>query len=201
MKKLEDLIGSLDKSALELCNGKYDDNIFELDFNLWGLVHILAEENPDGLKAAFEFSDKTIETIKSATRLSVSSLASAHLLSFVLIDDKEKIEHAIDNLELDNNQYIYLFNTVHYDDISFAYWLLTNRLASKDVSYASVVFDIPKYLLEKIKHLTDLKLRNLASQFPPTFRLRYCQNLISDRLNGHENRAISYLKSIQLSLK
>lgn len=201
MKKLEDLIGSLDRSALELCHGKYDDNVFELDFNLWGLIHILSQENPKSLKNVFNFTDKTIETISSATRSSIGSLASAHLLSFTLADANEELEQAIDSLNLDNDQYIYLFNTVEYDEFSFAYWLLANRLAAKDVSYASVIFDISEHILKKIKQLTDLKLRTLASQFPPVFQLRYCQSLIFDRLNNHENKAISYMKSIQLSLK
>lgn len=201
MDKLEDLIGSLDRSAIEICNGLGDDNIFELDFNLWGLIHILSQNNPEQLKKAFKFSDKTIEDIRTATRSSVGSLASPHLLSFTLSDSNEDLEQAIDNLKIDNNQYVYLFSTLQCDEFSFAYWSLVSRLAAKDVGYASVVFDIPNYILNKIKPLTDLKLRNLAAQFPPAFQLRYCQSLISERLNNHEDRAVSYLKSVQLSLK
>ena len=91
--------------------------------------------------------------------------------------------------------------SIRYDDFSFAYWQILNRLSLKNVDYASVVFGVSTTIVEKIKSLTDLKLRLLAAHLPPAFHLRFCQNLIVERLNRSDLSAISYFKSVQLSLK
>lgn len=201
MINLNGFIDYLDNSALDLELGRHDDNVFELDLNLWALVHMLAQEHPDELKLSFNFSDDVIAILRSASRSSVNSLASAHLLSFVLLHSEDEVEESINSLTVGSHPYIYLQKSIRYDDFSFAYWQILNRLSIKNVDYASVVFGVSTGIVEKIKPLTDLKLRLLAAQLPPTFHLRFCQNLIENRINRSSLAAVSYFKSVQLSLK
>lgn len=201
MFKLNGFIDYLDKSALDLEMGRHDENVFELDLNLWALVHMLAQDYPHELKSSFNFNDDVIATLRSASRSSVSSLASGHLLSFVLLQSEEEVTQIINNLRLSSHPYVYLQQSIQYHDFAFAYWQILNRLSQKDVDYASIVFGISTGIVEKIQPLTDLKLRLLAAQLPPAFNLRFCQKIIIDRLQPSDTAAVNYFKSIQLSLK
>lgn len=199
--KLENLIDKLDESAENLSKGHYDENVFELEFNLWGLVHLLAKESPAELKESFKFSDEVVSALGLASRTSIGKLANPHLLSFALKSKESSVREAIDELKIENYHYVYLSNSVDYDEFSYAYWQILNRLSIKDLDYAAVVFGVSTSLADEIRSLTDIKLRLLAAKHPPVFQLRFCQSVILERLNDTGSEAISFFKGIQLALK
>ena len=127
----------------------------------------------------------------------LKSLASVVLISFQLEIPESEI---ISRLTGSYDPVIFIHRSV--DEFDCAYWLLFNRVATKDIVMAKEVFGVSKNLAEHVANVTDSQLRYMSSSTSTNFSLRFLPNTIKEVLsNTRENITYSILKKMQQSLQ
>ncbi|EKO6659840.1 hypothetical protein P0041_004664, partial [Salmonella enterica] len=126
-----DVIGSFDRFAVQLSEEKPDQDIYEFDLTLWTLLKLLSANAPSQVSNHFSLPEDLVNKLASTPDSYLSQLASGVLLGFKLETDQMEV---IDTLAGSYDSVICLKNVV--DDFDAAYWLLLNKLASRNLDMA-----------------------------------------------------------------
>lgn len=122
-----DIIGAWDARAVNLDQEEADRNVYEFDLTLWNLLSTLAKERPDDAASQFSLGMDTVQKLSLATPSQLEALASGVLISFKLETAEQNI---ITRLSGDYDPVVFINHSV--DEFDAAYWLLFNRVASRD---------------------------------------------------------------------
>jgi hypothetical protein len=170
-------------------------DIYALDLTLWSMLSTLARQKPSQAAAQFSLSARTLETLASAPRKRLKTLASGAILSFQLATPEQAII-----AKLSRPYRGEVFSRRKADQWGAAYWLLFNRLASKDTEIAKEVFGASRTLSQAVAVASDHQLRHLANTIVVSFTLRCAPTLIEEILNAHPTTTCAMLKKLQQSL-
>lgn len=192
-----DIIGSMDVRAVNLDQEEADRNVYEFDLTLWSLLSSIAKERPEYAAAQFSLRERTIEKLSTATRYQLAALASGVLISFKLETPEQTI---ISRLNDDYDPVIFVNHTV--DEFDSAYWLLFNRVASRDLEMAKEVFGVSGELSTIVAKATDSQLRHMSGATVTHFTLRFAPSIIEEILDDNrEEMTHPVLKKLQQSLQ
>ncbi|AMY86152.1 hypothetical protein AW51_23615 (plasmid) [Salmonella enterica subsp. enterica serovar Anatum str. USDA-ARS-USMARC-1736] len=88
------------------------------------------------------------------------------------------------------------------DEFDAAYWLLFNRVASRDPEMAKEVFGVSRELAELVAKATDSQLRHMSGTTVTHFTLRFAPSIIEEILDdSREELTHPVLKKLQQSLQ
>lgn len=163
-----DVIGSFDKFAVQLSEEKPDQDIFEFDLTLWTLLKLLSANAPSQVSNHFSLPEDLVNKLASTPDSYLSQLASGVLLSFKLETDQMEV---IDTLAGSYDSVICLKNVV--DDFDAAYWLLLNKLASRNLDMAMQSFGVSSGLASSVAASSNSQLRSLSHRVVIRFSLRF----------------------------
>lgn len=163
-----DVIGSFDKFAVQLSEEKPDQDIFEFDLTLWTLLKLLSANAPSQVSNHFSLPEDLVNKLASTPDSYLSQLASGVLLSFKLETDQMEV---IDTLVGSYDSVICLKNVV--DDFDAAYWLLLNKLASRNLDMAMQSFGVSSGLASSVAASSNSQLRSLSHRVVIRFSLRF----------------------------
>ncbi|MFU2510665.1 hypothetical protein [Pseudoalteromonas sp. ASV78] len=191
-----DVIGSFDRFAVQLSEEKPDQDIFEFDLTLWTLLKLLSANAPSEVSNHFSIPEDLVKKLASAPDSCLSQLASGVLLSFKLETDQMEV---IDTLTGSYDSVICLKNIV--DDFDAAYWLLLNKLASRNLGMAMQNFGVSSGLASSVAASSNSQLRSLSHRVVIRFSLRFDIDVLDQFLSAAlvDTTAI-ILKKIQQSL-
>ncbi|RGP81953.1 hypothetical protein BC355_18115 [Vibrio cholerae] len=191
-----DVIGSFDKFAIQLSEERPDQDIFEFDLTLWTLLKLLSVNAPSEVSNHFSIPEDLVNKLASAPDSYLSQLASGVLLSFKLETDQTEV---IDNLAGSYDSVVCLKNVV--DDFDAAYWLLLNKLASRNLDMAMQIFGVSSGLASSVAASSNSQLRSLSHRVVIRFSLRFDIGILDQFLSGFPTDTTPILlKKIQQSL-
>ncbi|MEX9422469.1 hypothetical protein [Proteus mirabilis] len=191
-----DVIGSFDKFAVQLSEEKPDQDIFEFDLTLWTLLKLLSANAPSQVSNHFSLPEDLVNKLASTPDSYLSQLASGVLLSFKLETDQMEV---IDALAGSYDSVICLKNVV--DDFDVAYWLLLNKLASRNLDMARQNFGVSSGLASSVAASSNSQLRSLSHRVVIRFSLRFDIGVLDQFLSAAlADTTPILLKKIQQSL-
>ncbi|WP_426723974.1 hypothetical protein [Enterobacter cloacae complex sp. 292E8] len=191
-----DVIGSFDKFAVQLSEEKPDQDIFEFDLTLWTLLKLLSANAPSQVSNHFSLPEDLVNKLASTPDSYLSQLASGVLLSFKLETDQMEV---IDTLAGSYDSVICLKNVV--DDFDAAYWLLLNKLASRNLDMAMQSFGVSSGLASSVAASSNSQLRSLSHRVVIRFSLRFDIGVLDQFLSAAlADTTPILLKKIQQSL-
>ncbi|WP_163380504.1 hypothetical protein [Enterobacter hormaechei] len=191
-----DVIGSFDKFAVQLSEEKPDQDIFEFDLTLWTLLKLLSANAPSQVSNHFSLPEDLVNKLASTPDSYLSQLASGVLLSFKLETDQMEV---IDTLAGSYDSVICLKNVV--DDFDAAYWLLLNKLASRNLDMAMQSFGVSSGLASAVAASSNSQLRSLSHRVVIRFSLRFDIGVLDQFLSAAlADTTPILLKKIQQSL-
>lgn len=191
-----DVIGSFDKFAVQLSEEKPDQDICEFDLTLWTLLKLLSANAPSQVSNHFSLPEDLVNKLALAPESYLSQLASGVLLSFKLETDQMEV---IDTLADSYDSVICLKNVV--DDFDAAYWLLLNKLASRNLDMAMQIFGISSDLASSVAASSNSQLRSLSHRVVIKFSLRFNIGVLDQFLSADlADTTPILLKKIQQSL-
>lgn len=191
-----DVIGSFDKFAVQLSEEKPDQDIFEFDLTLWTLLKLLSANAPSQVSNHFSLPEDLVNKLASTPDSYLSQLASGVLLSFKLETDQMEV---IDTLAGSYDSVICLKNVV--DDFDAAYWLLLNKLASRNLDMARQNFGVSSGLASSVAASSNSQLRSLSHRVVIRFSLRFDIGVLDQFLSAAlADTTPILLKKIQQSL-
>lgn len=191
-----DVIGSFDKFAVQLSEEKPDQDIFEFDLTLWTLLKLLSANAPSQVSNHFSLPEDLVNKLASTPDSYLSQLASGVLLSFKLETDQMEV---IDTLAGSYDSVICLKNVV--DDFDAAYWLLLNKLASRNLDMAMQSFGVYSGLASSVAASSNSQLRSLSHRVVIRFSLRFDIGVLDQFLSAAlADTTPILLKKIQQSL-
>ncbi|HGY1840421.1 TPA: transcriptional regulator [Citrobacter freundii] len=173
-----DIIGAWDARAVNLDQEEADRNVYEFDLTLWNLLSTLAKERPDDAASQFSLGMDTVQKLSLATPSQLEALASGVLISFKLETAEQNI---ITRLSGDYDPVVFINHSV--DEFDAAYWLLFNRVASRDPEMAKEVFGVSRELAELVAKATDSQLRHMSGTTVTHFTLRFAPSIIEEILD------------------
>ncbi len=186
-----DIIGAWDIRAVNLDQEEADRNVYEFDLTLWSLLRTLAKERPQDAATQFSLGTSTIHNLSLATSSQLKALASGVLISFKLKTSEQNI---ITRLTGDYDPIVFINHSI--DEFDAAYWLLFNRVASKDSEMAKEVFGVSQELAELVSKATDSQLRHMSGTTVTHFSLRFAPSIIEEILDdSRENVTHRYSKN------
>nr|WHE44056.1 hypothetical protein LOCMHKOF_00173 [Providencia stuartii] len=192
-----DIIGAWDARAVNLDQEEADRNVYEFDLTLWNLLSTLAKERPDDAASQFSLGMDTVQKLSLATPSQLEALASGVLISFKLETAEQNI---ITRLSGDYDPVVFINHSV--DEFDAAYWLLFNRVASRDPEMAKEVFGVSRELAELVAKATDSQLRHMSGTTVTHFTLRFAPSIIEEILDdSREELTHPVLKKLQQSLQ
>lgn len=192
-----DIIGAWDARAVNLDQEEADRNVYEFDLTLWNLLSTLAKERPDDAASQFSLGMDTVQKLSLATPSQLEALASGVLISFKLETAEQNI---ITRLSGDYDPVVFINHSV--DEFDAAYWLLFNRVASRDPEMAKEVFGVSRELAELVAKVTDSQLRHMSGTTVTHFTLRFAPSIIEEILDdSREELTHPVLKKLQQSLQ
>lgn len=163
-----DIIDQYDKFAIELHKERRDQDVYEFDLTLWSLLKLLAINAPFEAKSQFDLTESVVEKLAAVPESRLKFLASGVLLSFKLKTNESDV---IDILSRDYNSAVCLQNVV--DDFDAAYWLLLNKVASKNLEMAVQAFGVSEELATAVVFASYSQLRSMSHQVITRFLLRF----------------------------
>lgn len=191
-----DVIGSFDRFAVQLSEEKPDQDIFEFDLTLWTLLKLLSANAPSQVSNHFSLPEDLVNKLASTPDSYLSQLASGVLLSFKLETDQMEV---IDTLAGSYDSVICLKNVV--DDFDAAYWLLLNKLASRNLDMAMQSFGVSSGLASSVAASSNSQLRSLSHRVVIRFSLRFDIGVLDQFLSAAlADTTPILLKKIQQSL-
>ncbi|HBX3112853.1 hypothetical protein [Klebsiella pneumoniae] len=191
-----DVIGSFDKFAVQLSEEKPDQDICEFDLTLWTLLKLLSANAPSQVSNHFSLPEDLVNKLASVPESYLSQLASGVLLSFKLETDQMEV---IDTLAGSYDSVICLKNVV--DDFDAAYWLLLNKLASRNLDMAMQIFGVSSDLASSVAASSNSQLRSLSHRVVIKFSLRFNIGVLDQFLSADlADTTPILLKKIQQSL-
>ncbi|EJL6704741.1 hypothetical protein NMS58_001787 [Vibrio cholerae] len=191
-----DVIGSFDRFAVQLSEEKPDQDIFEFDLTLWTLLKLLSANAPSQVSNHFSLPEDLVNKLASTPDSYFSQLASGVLLSFKLETDQMEV---IDTLAGSYDSVICLKNVV--DDFDAAYWLLLNKLASRNLDMAMQIFGVSSGLASSVAASSNSQLRSLSHRVVIRFSLRFDIGVLDQFLSAAlADTTPILLKKIQQSL-
>lgn len=191
-----DVIGSFDRFAVQLSEEKPDQDIYEFDLTLWTLLKLLSANAPSQVSNHFSLPEDLVNKLASTPDSYLSQLASGVLLSFKLETDQMEV---IDTLAGSYDSVICLKNVV--DDFDAAYWLLLNKLASRNLDMARQNFGVSSGLASSVAASSNSQLRSLSHRVVIRFSLRFDIGVLDQFLSAAlADTTPILLKKIQQSL-
>lgn len=164
---------------------------------MWNLLCTLAKERPEDAASQFSLGMDTVQKLSLATASQLEALASGVLISFKLETAEQNI---ITRLSGDYDPVVFINHSV--DEFDAAYWLLFNRVASRDPEMAKEVFGVSRELAELVAKATDSHLRHMSGTTVTHFSLRFAPCIIEEILdNSQEELTHPVLKKLQQSLQ
>ncbi|CSB36509.1 Uncharacterised protein [Vibrio cholerae] len=175
---------------------KPDQDIFEFDLTLWTLLKLLSANAPSQVSNHFSLPEDLVNKLASTPDSYLSQLASGVLLSFKLETDQMEV---IDTLAGSYDSVICLKNVV--DDFDAAYWLLLNKLASRNLDMAMQSFGVSSGLASSVAASSNSQLRSLSHRVVIRFSLRFDIGVLDQFLSAAlADTTPILLKKIQQSL-
>lgn len=192
-----DIISVWDVRAANLDQEEADKNVYEFDLTLWSLLCTLAQERPQYAASQFSIGMNTVDKLALATFTQLKALASGVLISFKLETAEQNI---IARLKEEYDPVVFINHNV--DEFDAAYWLLFNRVASRDPEMAKEIFGVSIDLAEQVAKATDSQLRHMSGTTVTHFSLRFAPSIIEEILDDSRVEVTHpVLKKLQQSLQ
>jgi len=159
-------------------------------------LKLLSANAPSEVSNHFFIPEDLVNKLASAPDSYLSQLASGVLLSFKLETDQTEV---IDTLAGSYDSVVCLKNVV--DDFDAAYWLLLNKLASRNLDMAMQIFGVSSGLASSVAASSNSQLRSLSHRVVIRFSLRFDIGVLDQFLSAAlADTTPILLKKIQQSL-
>lgn len=192
---------SLDQVALNITKQKPQEDIRELDFNLWLLVKEICMLNQPKIVEHLGFSEETVKAIAEVEAGDLFYLTSGVMLSFgVTIDTQKAIALLKDTKRKKTSYFGYL---VEEDKrIEKHYWRLVRETAlmygEAGANFASFKFGLPIELTQAIIESNHAQILHMINNMDFLLYLRYDQSLVKKLIDTPKKATLHSLKYLQI---